>query len=343
MKLLAKILGFVVIGSVLLLYAVGLGVYAVSSSTPDVSTQPTNAEEARQTIEALDLQQEYPFDHHFFASPHGRMHYVDEGEGEQTVICLHGNPTWSFLYRNFVKGLSGSARVIAPDLIGFGLSEKNPDWTSYSIAGHVEDVSALVEALDLRNITLVFQDWGGPIGLGVALEHPERVRALVVMNTIGFVMPGLTDDGPPLPLRILRVPLLGEQLVQGLGMFNRAGIAAGIARPERRTDQVLRAYDAVAGNWQERAGALSFPRLIPTDPDDPAIALLEREGKWLETFRGEVLIFWGMKDFAFGPAMLGEWRRRFPQAPVLELPNAGHFLQEDAHEEIVPRIREALG
>jgi haloalkane dehalogenase len=300
MKRLAKILGFVVIGGVLLLYGLGLGVYAVSSSAPDVPTQPANAEEARQTIEALGLEEEYPFDHHFFASPHGRMHYVDEGEGEQTVICLHGNPTWSFLYRNFVKGLSGSARVIAPDLVGFGLSEKNPDWTSYSIAGHVEDVSALVEAL-------------------------------------------VTDEGPPLPLRILRVPLLGEQLVQGLGMFNRAGIAGGIARRERRTDRVLRAYDAVAGNWQERAGALSFPRLIPTGPEDPAVALLEREGKWLETFRGEVLIFWGMKDFAFGPAMLGEWRRRFPQAPVLELPDAGHFLQEDAHEEIVPRVREALG
>ena len=331
-----------VLGLGLLLATAFALTYAIASSPGPVMSQPRTVEEAERTIEALGLSQEYPFEHHFFESPHGRMHYVAEGSGSQTVLAIHGNPTWSFLYRNFVKGLSDNARVVVPDLLGFGLSEKNPDWRSYSIAHHIEDVVALVDELDVQEITLVVQDWGGPIGLGVALERPERIRAIVAMNTMGFIVPGQGDEGPPAVLRMLQLPLLGEFLVQGLGAFNRAGIAGGIAREERRSELVLRAYDDVAGDWGERAGALSFPRLIPTSPDDPSIGLLEREGEWLESFEGEVLLFWGMKDFAFGPPVLAEWKRRFPQAPVVELPDAGHFLQEDGYERIVPEIRALL-
>jgi haloalkane dehalogenase len=267
------------------------------------------------------------------------MHYVDEGTGAP-VLCLHGNPTWSFLYRNFVKGLSGEARVVAPDLIGFGLSQKLPDPDAYSIEGHVDDVSALVEALDLRDLTLVMQDWGGPIALGVATRYPERVRALVVMNTIGFVPAG--NGPPPLALRLLRLPFVGEQLVQGLHLFNRAFVPAVIAREERKGPLVRRAYTDVQGSWDERAGTLAFPRLIPTTEDDPVIPLLEAEDRFLRAFRGPVLILWGMRDPAFSPAILAEWRSRFPDARVVELEDASHFLQEDAWELIVPRIRELL-
>jgi pimeloyl-ACP methyl ester carboxylesterase len=321
-------------------YACGLGVYAVTSTRPATSTQPTTVEEAQGTIRALGLEREYPFSHGFAQTPHGRMHYAEAGAGAP-VLCLHGNPTWSFLYRNFARELASDARVIAPDLIGFGLSHKLPDPEDYSIEGHVDDVAALVEQLDLRDVTLVMQDWGGPIGLGVALRHPDRVRALVVMNTIGFVPDG-SNGSFPLPLRVLRTPLLGEQLVQGFGVFNRVFVPAGIARPERRGELVRRAYDDVQGNWPERAGTLAFPRLLPTGPDDPVVPLLEAEDRYLAQFRGPVLIAWGMRDVAFGPDILAQWRERFPDAPVLELPNAGHYLQEDAWEEIVPAIRELL-
>lgn len=323
----------------LLGYAAGLGVYAAASTRPRVPSQPADPAAARATLEALGLDGLYPFESRFISTPHGRMHYAERGAGD-AVLCIHGNPTWSFLYREFLLGLSDRNRVVAPDLIGFGLSEKPADPAAYSIQGHVEDVSTLVERLGLRRITLVMQDWGGPIGLGVALRHPERVRALVVMNTLGFPLPA--NGGLPLPLRLLRTPLLGEQLVQGFGVFNGPFIRAGIARADRRTPEVLRAYREVQGNWQARAGTLAFPRLIPTTPDAPAAELLVRTDAYLREFDGPVLIVWGMSDPVFAAPVLAEWRRRFPDAPVLELDDAGHYLQEDAPERIVPRIRTFL-
>ncbi len=327
----------VIVGAlVLLAYTVTLGIYAGSSTRSPVPTQPRNSEEARASLDALGLRDAYPFENRFLQTPHGRMHYVDEGRGDP-VLCLHGNPTWSFLYRSFVSGLSGSARVVAPDLIGFGLSQKLVHPADYTIEGHIEDVSTLVESLDLRELTLVVQDWGGPIGIGVAMRHPERVRALVVMNTIGFV-----PEGPPLALRVLRIPGVGEQLVQGLAVFNRVYVPAGIARPDKRSDVVRAAYRGVQGNWYERAGTLAFPRLLPVDEDDPVVRLLEREDRFLREFRGPVLIVWGMRDPVFDARVLAQWQERFPRATTVEIDEASHFLQEDAPEVIVPRLIEFL-
>jgi haloalkane dehalogenase len=321
-------------------YAIGLGIYAVASTRPNVQTEPATEAEALEVVRALGLERDYAFGHGFVSTPHGRMHYVEEGRGRRTVLCLHGNPTWSFLYRKFLRGLALDARVVAPDLIGFGLSEKPSDVGSYTIQGHIDDVEVLVRTLDLRDITLVVQDWGGPIGLGVAARNPERVRSLVIMNTIGFIPEG--EGGVPLPLRLLKMPLLGEQLVQGLGLFHRAFVPAGIAREEARDPRVLRAYLDVQGNWDARAGALAFPRLIPSGPDDSAYAVLEETGRYLADYRGPLLLIWGMRDFAFGPQLLEQWRERFPDAQVLELPDAGHFLQEDRPDAIVPAIRSFL-
>jgi haloalkane dehalogenase len=329
-----------VVGLFGLLYAVGLGIYAVTSTRPEVSTQPESAAAARASLEALGLRDEYPFESRFLETPHGRMHYLDEGSGSP-LLCLHGQPTWSFLYRGLATGLSGSARVIAPDLVGFGLSEKPSHPRDYSIEGHVGDVAALVEKLDLRDLTLVLHDWGGPIGLGVALRHPDRVSRLVVLNTLVPQRPG-RDGRLPAPIRVVRMPLVGELLVQGLAVFNRVFVPRAIRNPRQRTPVVLAAYDRVQGNWQERSGTLAFPRLIPVRADDPGAELFEREERWLRGFRGPALIVWGTADPILDRRALEAWRERLPRAQVLEIPDASHFPQEDAPERVVERIREFL-
>ncbi len=320
-----RAVGIAVLGVFLLaavVYTVALGVYAVASTRPDVDTQPVDAAGARRALEALGLAAEYPFESRFAATPHGRMHYVEAGAGP-VLLCLHGNPTWSFLWRSFLRELSGSARVVAPDLIGFGLSQKLRYPEDYTIEGHVEDVEALLLALDLRDVVLVLHGWGGPVGLGVALRHPDRVRAIVALNTFGFVPASFRGGrAPPLPIQLLRVAGLGEQLVQGLGVV-----------PGARPLDV-----APLRNWYERAGALAFPRLLPTRPDAAVVPLLEREDRFLREFGGPALLVWGMRDSGFGPDLLAGWRERVAHAEVLELPHAGHFAPDDAAEQVVPRV-----
>ena len=169
-------------------------------------------------VRKLGIGRQYPFAHHFMKTSMGAMHYVDEGEG-QPVLCVHGNPSWSFLYREFIKGLSGENRVIAPDHIGFGLSDKPSDENEYSIEAHIQNLEKLVIELDLRDITLVVQDWGGPIGLGMAARHPDRIKALVVLNTFGFypLHEGMDPEDQKLlaPLLLMRSSGLGTWLEIG--------------------------------------------------------------------------------------------------------------------------------
>lgn len=323
------------------LLAVGcLVIYGVASTAPRVASSPRTVAEAKVAIQELGIESLYPFEHHFFDAPSGRMHYVDEGSGSP-VLTVHGNPTWSFLYRDVIRGLSGDARVVAPDLVGFGLSEKLPDPAAYSIQRHVADLSALVEALDLRDITLVIHDWGGPIGMGFAVAHPDRIKAIVAMNTVAFV-PALSraGGGTPLPLRILRAPVVGEMLVQGYGIFGRAFMSLVVGREDRWSETTRAAYRDIHGNWPARAGVLAFPRLIPTRLDDPLVALLEQEDLYLQAFPGDILLIWGLADPLFGDDSLDEWRSRVPDARIVEIPDAGHFLQEEAPEEIVAAMLE---
>ena len=331
------------IGALLgVLYALGLGVYVTSSRDAPRLTQPNNPEEARRVIAEMGLAADYPFQARFVATPHGRMHYVDVGSGPP-LLCVHGNPTWSFLYRHLVRLLSDEARVIAPDLIGFGLSEKLRHPDEYSLEGHVQDLVALVESLDLRDLTLVVHGWGGPVALGVALRFPERIRALVVMNSFAFVLPH-SGDGLRVPrlVRLARVPVLGEELVQGLGMLHRVVLPAGLARGNPRRTSVLRAYRVVQASWEERAGALAFPRLLPPDAPREVLRLLEAEDRYLRSFGGPALLLWGGRDRAFGPSVIAAWRERLPQARVIEIPDAGHLLPEDAHEEVTAYVRAFL-
>ncbi len=353
----------VLIGLSLAGYSLGMGIYAVASTQPGVPSQPASAAEAEAILERLGVLDAYPFENGFVTTAHGRMHYAESGSGEGApVLLLHGNPTWSFMYRHLLRELSDDQRLIAPDLIGFGLSEKLSTPEAYTLDGHVADVVQLVRTLDLRDLTVIVQDWGGPIGMGLLLETPERIRALVVMNTYGFG-PLLSEEPPgsQLALRAVRAPLMGEQLVQGLGVPQRVLLRSSLNRSaspkearevgspdepaaaeSRDPDRVLSAYLEVQGSWRERAGALAFPRWLPASPQDAAVALMQRARAHLIRSPLPMLIVWGMQDPLLGPPVLAEWRAAVPAAEVLELPQVGHLPPEEAPGEVSAAVRRFL-
>jgi haloalkane dehalogenase len=292
----------------------------------------------------------WPYEPRFFDTPDGRMHYVDEGPRDgRPVVMVHGNPTWGYLYRNFIPPLvEAGHRAIVPDHLGFGRSDKPADPELYRVPRHAERLEALLESLDLRDATVVPQDWGGPIGLYWATRHHERVERLFILNTLahGFrreALPPGKDKVPlPLPLRLFRMPLVGEVLVKGLDAFKRGFLfGQGVTHRDRLTPTVKRAYRQVHSGWSERTAILVFPREIPVTGDGPVTAMnAEIERGLEEHFRSKpVRIVWAMKDIAFLPAYLETlWLRTFPDAEVTKLDDAGHYLQEDAHERIAPEL-----
>jgi pimeloyl-ACP methyl ester carboxylesterase len=282
----------------------------------------------------------WPFEPRWFETSDGRMHYVDEGPWDgRPVVLVHGNPTWGFLYRNFIGPLTEAGhRAIVPDHLGFGRSDKPTDPELYRIPRHVTRLEALLESLDLGDAVVVVQDWGGPIGLSWAVAHPERVSGLFILDTFAGPRQNL-----PVPLRLFRAPGVGEVLVKGLDMFVRGFLFRdGVVHRERLTEDVRRAYLAPHPTWSSRTGELVFPREIP----DPASAtgtvaeLLTRLERGVEQyFRSKpARIIWAMRDPAFTPAVLEQWRMTLPDAPVTKLDDASHYLQEDAHERIVPQL-----
>ena len=215
------------------------------------------------------------------------MHYVDEGQGKP-VLLLHGEPTSSFLWRKIIPQLPG--RKVAPDLIGFGRSDKPAEIGWYSYDRHVESIARLVEELDLTDLTLVVHDWGGPIGLRFAVEHPERVERLVILNT------GIGGGRPPsetwLRFRAV-VRELGGAL--DIGRLVEAGTAQGL------DDEVRAAYDAAFPTPESKAGALAFPELVPTEPDHPNTAPMNLVRAALRNWRKPTLVIWGAEDTVLPP------------------------------------------
>lgn len=284
----------------------------------------------------------WPYTPRWFDTPDGRMHYIDEGPRDgKPVVLVHGNPTWSFLYRNFIPPLVNAGyRVIAFDHLGFGRSDKPDRPELYAITRHAQRAEALLESLDLHDATLVPQDWGGSISLWWATQHPNRLRGLFILNTAAH----RPRERVKLPVRLLlfRAPGVGELMVKGLDLFKRAFLfRAGVVHQDRLTPEVKRAYRAPHLGWSSRTPVLAFPRQIPSSPDGPVADLAEKIERGLERhFRSKpVGIAWGMKDMVFPPAVLEQtWLATFPHAKVLRIEDAGHFLQEDAHERIVPAL-----
>jgi haloalkane dehalogenase len=269
-----------------------------------------------------------------------RYRYRDHGAGEP-VVMLHGNPTWSFFYRDLIRGLRDDYRTIAPDHVGCGLSDKpGDDRYDYTLSRRVDDLEALLEHLGLgEGLTLVLHDWGGMIGMAYAHRHPERIKRLVLLNTAAFRPP----PGKRLPwsLRLCRAPLLGPLLVRGLNLFCRGAQRVCVRR--RLPPDVRAAYLAPYDSWANRIAVLRFVQDIPLRPGDRAYDLLVQVEQGLERFRGlPILICWGERDFVFDGLIREEWQRRFPEAEVHRFPEAGHYVLEDAGDQIVPLVRDFL-
>ena len=275
----------------------------------------------------------WPYAPHFYEQDAVRLHYVDEGQGEP-IVMLHGNPTWGYLYRNFIPALSKTNRCIVPDEMGFGKSEKPLD-KPYTLDRHIENFSALVEELDLHDITLVMQDWGGPIGMGFAVEQPERVKRLVILNTWAFRIAEGTALAPLLEL--FRQPHVGEAMVQGLNLFVEGFLPAGIHHKER-INEIMPAYRAPFPDWNSRIGTLAYPRDIPVGDDHPSTPAMGNIQDNLGKLNVPTTIIWGMLDPAIPPPLIDAWLGVYPHAQVHRIDTASHFLQEDEPEQIVSHI-----
>lgn len=279
----------------------------------------------------------WPYTPRFFEHADVRLHYVDEGDGEP-IVMLHGNPTWGYLYRNFIRPLSRTHRCIVPDHMGFGRSAKPLDHP-YTLARHIDNLTALICDLDLRELTLVMQDWGGPIGLGFAVEHADRVKRLVILNTWAF----LIADGMQLAplLELFRQPQTGEAMVQGLNLFVEGFLPTGIHH-QTKLDSFMPAYRAPFPDWNSRIGTLAFPRDIPVGNDHPSAPTMCRIQDNLGRIDVPTTIIWGMKDPAIPPPVIEAWRSVYPHADVHRLETASHFLQEDEPEQIVELVQAFL-
>lgn len=271
----------------------------------------------------------YPFESHFLRIGAHSLHYLDEGPRDAPALLLvHGNPTWSFVWREAVARFRGRFRVVAPDHLGCGLSDKPQQW-SYRLADHVGNLERLALELDLREVTLAVHDWGGAIGMGFATRHSERIARLVVFNTAAF-------RGARLPLRIAicRLPLLGPLAVRGLNGFAQAALRMATAK--RLEPAVAQGLLAPYGSWADRIAILRFVEDIPMRPAHPSWSTLVEIEDGLGRLRGKpMLILWGERDWCFTPVVREEWQRRFPAAEVHALTNAGHYVMEDARERVL--------
>jgi haloalkane dehalogenase len=274
----------------------------------------------------------YPFTPHYADLDGLRMHYVDEGGDGEPVLLLHGEPTWSFLYRRMIPPLVAVGRVVAPDYIGFGRSDKPVDRDWYSYDAHYRSVERLVEELDLRRLTVVMQDWGGPIGARLAVSQPDRIARLVVMNT------GLYSGRPPSDTW-----LQFRELVRRTGTEFDPGRLIQLTCVRGLADEVAAAYNAPFPTPESKTGVLMFPELVPTEPVHPSAGAMLQARDALGSWRKPTLVLFGDSDPIFSVRVAERIAAFIPGAePAQTVAKAGHFLQEDAGEEVGSRIADWL-
>jgi len=311
----------------------------------------------------------YPYDSHYLAlgsqrasgGAQVRLHYIDEGprgvsselarhkpssdrfdtSGVQhrasSILCVHGNPTWSFYYRSIVDRFSATNRVVAVDHIGCGMSDKPPQYT-YTLQQHTDNLVALIDAIDMQRIVMVVHDWGGAIGLGAALRRLDRMAGLVVLNTGAFPPPYV-----PLRIAACRLPWIGSFAMRHLNAFARAATVMAIDRlPRLETkvrDGLLAPYDTAA----HRVGIDGFVKDIPMSKTHPTFATLQKlESDLPKLGQLPIRLVWGMKDWCFTPECLRRFKVAWPNASVCELSDVGHYVMEEAAAEVSEELAELV-
>lgn len=283
----------------------------------------------------LDWKHLYPFKSHELELNGEKMHYLDEGTGP-TLLMVHGNPTWSFYWRNLILALRDQYRVIAVDHIGCGLSSK-PDTGSYhfTLDQRIKDLTSFIKHLELSEITLVAHDWGGAIGMGTAVRNPERFSRFILCNTASFRF-----GWCPLRIRVCRTPVLGKILLKGLNLFSRMAVKMAVAKPERMNSEIRSGLLSPYNSWHNRTAVYEFVRDIPLSSWHPSYKTLCEVETGLEQFKDyPVCLIWGMRDWCFHEQFLKRYQEYFPKALVTRLSDAGHYVVEDAYERMIPVIK----
>lgn len=273
------------------------------------------------------------FEEHYEVIDGIRLHYVDEGSGPP-ILLVHGQPTWSYLYRKMIRPLVAAGyRCIAPDLMGFGLSDKPTDESAYTLGRHVELVTGLVEKLQLAGVTIAGQDWGGPVGLRYAIDHQDNVRSLVILNTLVKITPV-----PLLFTFVFRNGGFSSFLVRRLDLFRK--IIFRRSWPFRRPLEagVMEQYKMPHPTAASRAGIAAFPKMIPGNDRHPNAAYISQIDSVLRNWDVPVLVMFSDGDIAFKPTEGQRIAEMVPDGRFQVVRNAGHYLQEDAGEEIAQRM-----
>ena len=273
------------------------------------------------------------FEEHYEVIDGIRLHYVDEGSGPP-ILLVHGQPTWSYLYRKMIRPLVAAGyRCIAPDLMGFGLSDKPTDESAYTLGRHVELVTGLVEKLQLAGVTIAGQDWGGPVGLRYAIDHQDNVRSLVILNTLVKITPV-----PLLFTFVFRNGGFSSFLVRRLDLFRK--IIFRRSWPFRRPLEagVMEQYKMPHPTAASRAGIAAFPKMIPGNDRHPNAAYISQIDSVLRNWDVPVLVMFSDGDIAFKPTEGQRIAEMVPDGRFQVVRNAGHYLQEDAGEEITQRM-----
>ncbi|MDO5566874.1 MAG: alpha/beta fold hydrolase [Planctomycetia bacterium] len=289
----------------------------------------------------------YPFVSRYMKIGGFTCHYIDEAPDDwrkdddprPTLLLVHGNPTWSFYWRNVILAFREKYRVIAIDHIGCGLSEKPPlkDYP-YTLDRRISDLATLVQKLNLQNIVLIAHDWGGVIALGAAERSPKRFSRFVLMNTGAF-----RSDHCPLRIRICRTPIINKLLVQGLNVFTHAAARMATSQPGGLPKDIRAGYLAPYNSWANRVAVFQFVNDIPLSDKHRSWERLGTVEQELSLFRDKpVALIWGMRDWCFTPEFLKRFLQFYPGALVHRIEKAGHYLVEDAFDEVVATIADFI-
>jgi len=287
----------------------------------------------RKKMKDLGLEAAYPFRSHFLNLDGNNLHYVDEGQG-QPMLMLHGNPTWSFYYRNLIKTFSPKFRTVVPDHIGCGLSDKPQDY-DYSLETHIQNAYKLIKFLDLKNIILVVHDWGGAIGMGLVTRYPELFSRIVILNTGAF-----PSEHIPQRINLLRQGKMGEWLTRRLNLFAWPATFMTTQKPLPRL--IKEGYLLPYNSWDTRVAVARFVQDIPMEKDHKTFKTLSEIERKLPTLTHPKLILWGGKDFCFNRHFFEKWLEIYPDASAHWYAKAGHYVLEDALEDVSLKIWEFI-